>query len=107
MSIKDLDGQLQTQVGEDEESKHILLLYDEEESLKNVFGASEELTKENWFRVYCGPASHPSIEFLREHGWADVTLSPYTRLLDDSKQYFNEVWQRITDEAREKRNYAI
>ena len=99
MSINDFNSELQGHEGGENGSRHILLLYDDEQSLTNVLQASESLTKKNWFRVCCGPESHSGIEFLKKHDWTDVTLSPYTRLLDDTRQYVSEVWKRVIDEA--------
>ncbi|MFQ5940088.1 MAG: hypothetical protein ACE5KA_00090 [Nitrososphaerales archaeon] len=106
MFIKDFD-EPRAQEQADDQSKHILLLYDDEESLTNVLGASEELTNKNWFRTYCGTQSHSGFNFLRKHGWSDVTISPYGRLVDDTKQYFREVWDRIMGQAGDLRTCVM
>ncbi|MFQ5970125.1 MAG: hypothetical protein ACE5J2_06500 [Nitrososphaerales archaeon] len=104
---KDFDSELQAGKMEDNPSRHILLLYDDEESLMNVLRASEDLTKKNWFRACCGAESHSGIKLLKKYGWSDLTVSPYTRALDDTKQYFNEVWDRIIEEAGDLRTCTV
>lgn len=107
MSIKDLDNKLQAQEGIDNPTKHILLLYDDEESLTNVLRASQEVIDKDWLRACCGPESHFAIKFLKQRGWSDLTLSPYARLLHDTQQYVIEVWKRISREAGDMRTCTI
>ena len=107
MSIKEFNDVPQAEEKVDSPSRHILLLYDDEESLTSVLQASEDLTKKGWFRVFCGPESHSGIKFLKKHGWSDMTLSPYTRLVDDTKQYFSDVRKRMIDEAGDERSCVM
>ena len=103
MADRDFDNELHAHESMDNPAKHILLLYDYEESLTNLLQASQEVTDKNWLRVCCGSESHPAIKFLKKNGWSDMTLSPYARLLHDTKRYVGEVWQQIIDRARETR----
>ncbi|MFQ5941679.1 MAG: hypothetical protein ACE5KA_08295 [Nitrososphaerales archaeon] len=80
-------------------TRHLLLMYDDEESLKNVLSEVDRTTDDKLFKTCIGPPSHAGMKFLRKHGWFDATLSPYTRLFDRPKQYFGQVRQNIVSEA--------
>ncbi len=88
-------------------ARHILLMYDDEESMVNALREIDRMTNDKLFKTCFGPTSHTGMKFLRKHGWFDATLSPYTRLFDRPKQYFGQVRQNIVSEAGASQAFII
>ena len=81
-------------------TEHNLLLYADDASLINMLKMSDQITKQNWFRVCCGPKTHAGIQFLKKQGWFDGTVEPYIQFLDSPHQYFNKVLEKISGQMK-------
>lgn len=76
-------------------AKHYLLLYSDDKSLLNFMRKINDLNNGEWFHATCGPKSHIGVEYLKKHGWFDVTISPYMQGMKNTEKYSSTVFDHL------------
>ena len=87
--------------------KHILLIYDDDQSVVNLLKSVDKIAKEiGWFRAYCSSPDHKSKKDLSKIGWFDGTILPYTPEKDPLK-YCSKMGEKIHKASKQKPLFAI
>ena len=83
--------------------KHELILYVDDDALKNFLKSLDRISKnDDFFNTCCGPKDHPGMQFLKKHGWFDATIEPYKQFLDNPNTYGKKVIQKIGSQINAK-----
>ena len=88
-------------------TKHYLVLYSDDKSLLNFVRRVNDLNEDDWFRVTCGPQSHPGVKFLKKHGWFDATISPYTQGIKKPEKYAPKFFDHLRKVSADKQTCFI
>ncbi|MGQ0606083.1 MAG: hypothetical protein ACT4OD_03890 [Candidatus Nitrosotenuis sp.] len=99
--IKDAADKWVSQLSK-ERHRHDLVLYSDDESLKDLLLKMDELTTMNWFKVCCGPSKYIGMETLIKHNWLDGTIKPYERFYENPIEYAKKVIQSIPKTEKNK-----
>ena len=66
--------------------KHELVLYADDESLKNFLKSIDRIShNDDFLKACCGPKSHLGMEFLTKHGWVNGTSRTIQTISGQSK----------------------
>ena len=88
--------------------KHELILYTDDESLKNFLKSLDRiLQSDGFFNACCGPKDHHGMQFLTKRGWFDGTVEPYKGFLDNPNNYGKKVIQKIGNHINSKQLMII
>ncbi|WP_316504245.1 hypothetical protein [Nitrosopumilus sp.] len=88
--------------------KHELVLYADDEALKNFLKSLDRISQNDDFVKACyGPKSHQGMEFLTKHGWLDGTVEPYKQFLENPNAYGKKVIQKIRSHINAKQLMVI
>ena len=88
--------------------KHELILYADDESLKNFLKSLNRISHDDDFlKACCGPKSHLGMQFLTKQGWFDGTVDPYKQFLDNPNSYGKKVIQKISNNITESKQLMI
>ena len=79
--------------------RHYLVLYSDAESLTTFLRKIQDLTKDEWSQICCGPESHDGRRFLKKQGWLDVTVPPYVQGIKNPEKYSAKVFDRLSQES--------
>ena len=83
--------------------KHELIIYTDDESLKNFLKSIDRISQsDNFFNACCGPKLHPGMQFLTKHGWLNGTVEPYKQFLENPNVYGKKIIQKIGSHINKK-----
>ena len=99
--IKDAADKWVSQIGK-ERHRHDLVLYSDEESLKDLLAKMDELTQVNWAKTCCGPPNHLGIKTLTKLDWPDGTIKPYEKFYQNPNDYAKKLIQSVPKTAKNK-----
>ncbi|MDA4111381.1 MAG: hypothetical protein OK439_02500 [Thaumarchaeota archaeon] len=72
-------------------SRHVLILYENAESLEIFFKNLNTTLKGDWSKLMWGPVSLPPLEIAKRHGWRDVSPKPHELFARKPEQYLSEL----------------
>ena len=76
--------------------KHDLILYADDESLKNLLRSMNRIAQNDTiFKACCGPKEHHGMQFLTKQGWFNGTVEPYKQFLENPNLYGKKVLEKI------------
>lgn len=99
--IKDAADKWVSQLGK-ERHRHDLVLYSDDESLKELLSKIDELAQVNWLKICCGPPKHLGIQTLTKQEWLDVTIKPYEKFYQNPTEYAKKLIQSVPKTSKNK-----
>ena len=85
---------------DDVAKQHNLVLYSDEESLMYFLKKMEDLTNQDWNRIFLGHELDQGINYLKRKKWKDITIYPYAKGLKNAEKYSAEVFDKAVKEAK-------
>lgn len=82
--------------------KHFAVLYSDKESLMNFMLKVKESLGDEWMHTCFGPPTHFAIKFLKEHGWQDVSIQPFSQVNKKTLNYSKRMFALRAKAAKKK-----